>query len=458
MQTAETNKYIKLIPFEKLNFWSVAFLLDRKDHYSNNFRRIRIGEFLTRSREIVKIKNDEFYSRVTVRMNSNGVILRDKEKGENIGTKNQFKARIGQFIVSKIDARNGAFGIIPDELDGAIVTNDFPLFNINTDKINPLFFFLLTTTNAFIQFANSCSSGTTNRQRMDVEQFLNFEIPLPSLEEQELIAKNFYGNIKKAEQLEKQAENLEKEIEQYLFEQIGLKHIKTKNRTTNLNIIEYKNIFEWGTDKIMSDSKFDSEIYDLVSLSNYNLGIQEVFRGKSPKYAIKSNKYILNQKCNRWNKIEIEFAKPVIEEWHNSIAEKFFTKPGDIIINSTGEGTIGRSTYITSDFKDLVYDSHILLLRLNSEVFNPELFVELFNSSFGQTQVEEIKSAQATKQTELGISNLLKIKIPVIDDIYKQRSIVANIKHLRAKLLLDILDAALLRSDANKKFEQTIFN
>lgn len=64
------------------------------------------------------------YKQVTFRSNYKGVVLRGVQDGTTIGTKEQFRVSAGQFILSRIDARNGAFGIIPDELGGAIVTND----------------------------------------------------------------------------------------------------------------------------------------------------------------------------------------------------------------------------------------------------------------------------------------------------------------------------------------------
>ncbi len=182
---AIANTYLKYIDLVLLENWSVQGLLDAKFNYSNKYQLARIGDFLIKSRNVVNIEDDKIYNRVTVKINSNGVIPRDTEKGVNIGTKKQYLANSGQFIISKIDARNGAFGIIPNELDNAIVTNDFPLFDVNTKKINPQFLLLITTTKVFIKFAQSCSSGTTNRQRMDIEMFLNQKIPLPKLEEQD---------------------------------------------------------------------------------------------------------------------------------------------------------------------------------------------------------------------------------------------------------------------------------
>jgi len=205
---------LKFVEFAKMSNWSVSALLDINFNYSIQFPLLRIGDFLIRNREIINIDGETIYKRVKVKINSNGVVLRDTEKGVNIGTKKQYLAKTGQFIVSKIDARNGAFGIIPNELNNAIVTNDFPLFDVDTTKINPHFLPFVTTTKEFIKFAQSCSSGTTNRQRMDINMFLDQKIPLPPLYEQQKLIGNYFENIKEITFLKHQAET---EFEQTVF-------------------------------------------------------------------------------------------------------------------------------------------------------------------------------------------------------------------------------------------------
>ena len=154
-------------------------------------RKVKIGELLTRIKECVNIENDKYYKRVTIRMYHKGVCLRDIEKGENIGTKNQFLVRQGQFIMSRIDAKSGAFGIIPNELDGAVVTNDFLTFEVNKDLIDIEYFELYSQTRAFIDFCSKGSTGTTNRKRLKEELFLNFEITIPEKSEQTEIVNKY---------------------------------------------------------------------------------------------------------------------------------------------------------------------------------------------------------------------------------------------------------------------------
>ena len=168
--------------------------------------------------------------------------------------------------------------------------------------------------------------------------------------------------------------------------------------------------------------------------------------------------YILNQKCNRWNDLDLSFVKSVDKEWLQSIDENNLTKEGDILINSTGEGTIGRATYVKKEFEGLLYDSHLLLLRFDRKKVNPELFVELFNSDYGQNQVNDIKSAQATKQTELGVSNLARIKFPLPEDLEVQKRITLKIKKLRIDTVKNLEVALMLEKEAQTEFENLIFN
>lgn len=453
---ANQKKYLNLISLNLLESWSVQSLLDKKVAYNKKYELARIGDFLIKSRDIVTIEDGEEYRRVTVKIRNGGVTLRDIEKGENIGTKKQYRAKAGQFIVSKIDARNGAFGIIPFELDGAVVTNDFPLFTVNEKAILSQFLVLITTTKEFIKFAQSCSSGTTNRQRMDIDLFLQQKIPLPSLQEQERIVTAYQTKIQEAEKLEKEASELEGEIERYLFEQLGINFKESEEVKKGIRTISFKNLNEWGLDKIISSETNHSSKYDIVSIDSKKEIAISVFRGKSPKYSDSFHSFILNQKCNRWNEIDLSFVKTVDEKWLKSIDGSFLTQEGDIIINSTGEGTIGRSSLITTDFEGLLYDSHMLLLRLNKRILEPSFFVEVFNSKFGQKQVDEIKSAQATKQTELGVSNLSRIKISV-PPLNIQKEITKTISDLRYRIKQSRLVSLSKRDSANIDFEQEIF-
>lgn len=128
-------KYISSIPFSGLTNWSVQYLNENQISFNTAYPMVRIGDFLKRNKTQITVKDDVVYKRVTIKIRNGGVIQRDEEVGKNIGTKKQYVVSEGQFILSKIDARNGAMGIIPRELDGAIVTQDFLPYDIDKQKI-----------------------------------------------------------------------------------------------------------------------------------------------------------------------------------------------------------------------------------------------------------------------------------------------------------------------------------
>src|SRR5690606_832016 len=143
-----------------------------------------------------------------------------------------------------------AMGIIPNDLEGAIVTNDFPTFYVDNTRINSHFLLLITTTKTFINFAQSCSSGTTNRQRINIEQFLDIKIQIPSLKEQDKIVAQYNRKIALAEKQKSEASQLKYEIENYLFDVLGIKKAIDRISKKGLHFVTLGQLEKWGVDFI----------------------------------------------------------------------------------------------------------------------------------------------------------------------------------------------------------------
>lgn len=209
--TKATNNFLHFANYKDISNWSVQYADVEDLGFTKKYPMARIGAFLVKSRDTIEVQDHIEYKQVTIKINNGGVVPRNNGeaiKGLNIGTKRQHVVHAGQFIMSKIDARNGAYGIVPKELEGAIVTNDFPIFDVDIEKIIPQFLVLVSTTENFIEFARKCSSGTTNRKRIDIEAFLNQQIPLPSIEEQEALLDLYNEKVNRAEALLQKSEDV----------------------------------------------------------------------------------------------------------------------------------------------------------------------------------------------------------------------------------------------------------
>lgn len=147
-------------------------------------RVIKFKDFLKRSKIPIEINDTEKYKRVTIKIKHGGVSLRDEEIGKLIGTKKQFVLKEGQFILSKIDARYGAFGIAHEEVDNAIITGNFWAYNVDFNLIDIDWFNQFTNSQFFYDLCERASSGITHRKYLSEDSFLNNEIDLPSLDDQ----------------------------------------------------------------------------------------------------------------------------------------------------------------------------------------------------------------------------------------------------------------------------------
>ncbi|MCG9075551.1 restriction endonuclease subunit S [Laribacter hongkongensis] len=181
-----------------------------------SWRKLRIGDVLVRVKDDVQVDDFVTYSRITIRMAGKGVALRDRVIGSEIGTKRQFIARAGQFVLSKIDARNGAFGVLPEECDNAIVTGNFWVFDVDHTRLDSRFFNYLSKSPEFVAACVAASDGTTNRRYLQEDAFLHMEVPVPDLPEQQAIVARLDALAEKTRQVEAHLDAVERDAEHLL--------------------------------------------------------------------------------------------------------------------------------------------------------------------------------------------------------------------------------------------------
>lgn len=438
---------LKFVSFENIESWSASFLFGTINKFNRKYKTLEINKLLVRNNEYVIIEDEKLYKRVTVKINANGVVLRDEEYGKNIGTKRQFIAKEGQMIVSKIDARNGAFGLIPSELDGAIVTNDFPLFHINHHLVNKNYLILLAKTNLFVDFAKSCSSGTTNRQRMDMDKFLTLEIPLPSISEQEAIVKNYYDKIEQAVTWEQEADTIEEKIKTYLFESLGIEELD-KRKKIGLNIIESKRMERWDISSLMGKTSLKSK-YSIHGMGDY---IVEIATGTTPPT---SRKEYFRGDINFYtpsdinNKILLNADRKVS---HLAVEDKKVRvfKKNTLLFVGIGS-TVGKVGIIGNEFA--TSNQQITGFNVDENILLTEYVYYYF------TYFKNVTTKEQTKAT-LPIVNqekIMNILIPIPPKEIQQ-AIITQIDTYKNEIKVLREKAKKLKQQAEQEFEQMIFS
>ncbi|MDN5506933.1 MAG: restriction endonuclease subunit S, partial [Comamonas sp.] len=143
-----------------------------------------IAKLLTESR--LPGSNGEVAKKITVKLYGNGVVAKDEKRIGSESTK-YYTRKAGQFIYSKLDFLNGAFGIIPEHLDGYESTLDLPAFNF-TEYVEPAWLVQYISREEFYSAQLGLANGGRKARRVNPADLLRIEIPLPSLPEQQKIA------------------------------------------------------------------------------------------------------------------------------------------------------------------------------------------------------------------------------------------------------------------------------
>lgn len=441
--------------YKNLSNWSVAHLLANQFNYNEDFKLERIGNFLYRNKTQITLEDDTVYKRVTIRLYNKGVKLRDTEIGRKIGTKKQYLIKEGQFLMSKIDARNGAFGIATNEVDGAIITADFFAYDIDETKIIPQFLVLLTTTNQFMSYAQSASSGTTGRQRIDEKKFLDVKIPLPSIKKQIEIVENYYNKIEQADILSKKIEDLNSKTEDLIFKELGIVKKAINNNEKLLQFVDYKDLNVWGVHRILQNRElYKSDKYGLEPVGKYCSLVRGVTYKKSSEQELGGYKVLRANNINLDNTLNLDEIKHISKVENFPVEKKLKKDDVFICLASGSKKHIGKVAYIENDM-DFYFGGFMGVIRIpNSELLNPQFLNLILNTSvFNDYLSSKIFGSNINN---LSSELLYNFKIP-IPSPYVQLELIGIVNKVKNKV--EILKKEINSSieKANNQFTNEIF-
>lgn len=142
----------------------------------------------------------------------------------------------------------------------------------------------------------------------------------------------------------------------------------------------------------------NSTIEELTSL---------VSRGIAPKYTEDSDQVVINQKCIRDHRIDLSLARTHTPKKMNEKWLQF----GDLLINSTGEGTLGRTAQVWFNPEKMTVDSHVTIVRPKSK----ELIYYIgFWGLLHEREIESLHTG-STGQTELPRERIKAMELVVPD-------------------------------------------
>lgn len=165
-----------------------------------------IGKVLVEKQRPIDMEEDEEYSLVTVKRRYGGLVSRGIYKGSSIKVKSQFEVHENDFLISKRQIVHCACGVVPKELHGSIVSNEYSVLVPKKDNDVHFFDYFAQQPEVSLSFLQ-CSIGIViEKMLFKLKDWLKEEFLFPEIEEQQKIAQ-FLGDFD--EIIDKQSQKIE---------------------------------------------------------------------------------------------------------------------------------------------------------------------------------------------------------------------------------------------------------
>jgi type I restriction enzyme S subunit len=149
---------------------------------------VALGSVASQVRTRQAPRPDETYRLLGVRAKARGAFLRETVSGATTKAVALTPVRSGQFIYNRLFAGTGSFAVVPEELDGAWVSNEFPVFDVDHSRVDVRFLGLVfEQPDVWAIVASQCIGTTGSRMRWHESMFARFVVDLPPLAEQRRI-------------------------------------------------------------------------------------------------------------------------------------------------------------------------------------------------------------------------------------------------------------------------------
>jgi len=266
--------YLNLLTFSILNLWDVKRYTSEVNLEFGN--RVRLRDILVPySKTITKNEIIDNQWRIIAKINFGGELFLREFNDVNTYKGNLTLVPENSIIFSKINVRHGCIYFHDKGKTPFCVSSEYPTFVFDETKVNGAFLQMLLRTSEFKKLLNSKSTGIS-KARVKKDEFLDIEIPLPEFIEQEGIVNAYNQKIEQIKQLDKVAEDLEREIEEYLFKELLIKKGISENRNSKINIARFNDLIVWGVERnlrggnkaILHSEKFENKKLSNILLIN----------------------------------------------------------------------------------------------------------------------------------------------------------------------------------------------
>ena len=339
------------------------------------------------------------YRQIGVQLWGRGAYEREPLDGGQTKYKTLSRVEKDDIIVNKIWARNGSVAVVPQSLSGCYVSNEFPTFRPIPDQLDPRWFHWITKTSSFWHQCDEKSRGTSGKNRIRPDKFLEIGIPLPPLAEQRRIVARIEELSAKIEEARTLRHQAAKEAEMLLLNYVG-------QAFSRLEVRHAPRVFGSFSPHVTSGPRNWAKHYEQDGFRFYRA--QDI--GPEGKTLGDSKVFI---------------TPPPGEQGRSAMLQH-----GDLMLVITG-ATVGRATVYRKGLEPGFVSQHVGICRLPRNEVEPDFALWGLRGPSGQAQLLDQRYGQG--KPGLNLSNIRALSLP-FPPLSEQRQIVSELNALQVKV------------------------
>jgi type I restriction enzyme S subunit len=372
-----------------------------------------------------------------------------------------FVGHPGDIVFSKIDARLGAIGVIPESLGTAVVTAEYPIHRPAHDALDADYLKMVLRTGHFIANLRQKASGTSGRKRVTPEAFRSLRVPCPGITEQRALIAAYQAALAQAATLEAEAAQLEAKGLRAFEVALGIV-APPPLPDRPLFVARFSDLGRWSHEAVLrrvSGTEPPPSPYPIVALEDV---IADLSVGYSPRCltepAMDGEWGVLKLSAVTSGKFVARANKAVRSP--SDVRPALQVKTGDVLV-ARGSGVtrfVGAACVVTDHNSKLLLSD--LIFRIDFGTINailPSFLAYILATPTVRRQIEETRTGAAPGIQKTTKGALLNLTFPMPTDITVQAGLVADLNAAQAAAAARRDEAFTTRRDAWRAFEIAIY-
>ena len=447
------NTYLKFVPFSIFKLWDVKRYNTKLGLLFENIASLD-DILIPYRKQVTKGEMIRNGWRIISKINFGGQLFLREFDEINTYKGNLNLVPGNAIIYSKINVRHGCIYYHPKGSIPFGVSSEYPTYTFDETKINGFFLQMVLRSNGFKNLINTKTSGIS-KARVKQNEFLDIQIPLPSLVEQEQIVTSYNQKLEQAKNLEEEADTQKLDFEKHLFEVLEIELISNNSMDKNLlKFIKFTHTERWDSLFLLGNLPYFKSKYRLLKfkdvITNFNKDKQgKSLRVDSTKQPNDDFRYIGMEHIQKESGRLLEM--PMVKG--KEIKSQTINVPKDYFIYGKLRPYLNKYWINNLDYDNIICSSEFFVFDITDQV-NKQFFQAVLASKIIQQQI--VDKTSGARMPRINEDTFFDLQFPFPPKEIQDK-IADHITKTNAIVIAKRVKAVILKVEAEKEFEQAIF-